>query len=916
MSSPHICLACRRRLGQLRPPRLVQWRSRATFISLSSNKPPATRDVRPPEGTSKAEVRSRPADGNQDDSVRVRKIASQPTPGDVLETLFEQTIQPPSARVVTKTLDDPQRSKDLYKAVEKLKDMVASSHPVKDAWAFFLEHFGPEATEARIGEFSKQTRVVPAYVVSTAYSLLNRLIQAKSNDPLSPSLPSSTEVLKVFHQIGSLRGREWHRLVSINLQALLRLRQQQAIDSENENCLFADLLGLWNLASRDSFQLTKFPAMESSAVYWSTLPPVLQRDADFVSKRQRGTNRVFGLLVPTFSKEEIDSMPLPILTLASFGVFSERSTARDALPIDITPLLIILGRVINTPKLDLGRYYEMAQNANLSLVTEYVKSNWPSIKQRASEVSQLAYSPVDKTLSKRMSDLQSLDPTTRFSLRQVHIGTMHRRLVNAMQRKNVREVDDLWSDVVKWPVDTTSQSTLTSGSSRGILTIHLVNYFMLIYMTLRQPNRAIDVWNFTIKSGMTPDCKTWRSMLDGCKAARDGEAVKQIWSRMLASKIVPDNHLWVSRVSALIHCRDVDSGIAAIDEMGRLWMEAARLKHPSMPQSQLQLVTDVTDVVKPSIEVVNVAVHGLLELGMTGAAYKILAWAGKFGVSPDIITYNTLLRQLIKGGHTKESMALLQRMQKTGIQADEYTFTIILDETLGDMEGLSPEESIEIVQSIFEDMISAGVMPGAHIYSKIIRQLLDGEGGGNMVAVDAVLAYMAKQNRDPGPVIYTMLMNYEFTRKPPNLDGARRIIERATAIAGGTDEVFWNKAIVGYASVGETGPALRILGRMQDSMGKVGWKSMRAVLLALIDNQQMELAKKLVDNAVIDNGGPFPSTDTSGIERQAGWNFWTLAREYGLVEQGRHLKEYETQKLTEETKEAQENLQYEPARVN
>ncbi|EKD21106.1 uncharacterized protein L3040_000857 [Drepanopeziza brunnea f. sp. 'multigermtubi'] len=907
MSSPHICLACRRRLGQLRPPRVVQWRSRATFISLSSNKPPATRDVRPPEGTSKEEVRSRPADGSHDDLVRVRKIVSQPTPGDVLETLFEQTIQPPSARVATKTLDDPQRSKDLYKAVERLKDMVASSHPVRDAWAFFLEHFGPEATEARIGEFSKQSRV-PAYVVSTAYSLLNRFIQAKSKDPLSPSLPSSTEVLKVFHQIGSLRGREWHRLVSINLQALLKLRQQQAKDSENENRLFADLLGLWNLASRDLSQLTKFPAMESSAVYWSTLPPVLQRDANFITKKQPGTNKVFGLLVPIFSMGEIDSMPLPILTLASFGVFSERSTARDALPIDITPLLIIIGRVINTPELDLGRYYDMAQNANLSLVTEYVKSNWPSIKQRASEVSQLAYSPVDKTLSKRMSDLQSLDPTTRFSLRQVHIGTMHRRLFNAMQRKNLREVDDLWSDVVKWPVDTTGASTLTSGSSRGILTIHLVNYFMLIYMTLRQPNRAIDVWNFTIKSGMTPDCKTWTSMLDGCKAARDGEAVKQIWSRMLASKIVPDNHLWVSRVSALIHCRDVDSGIAAIDEMGRLWMEAARLKHPSMPRSELQLVTDVTDVVKPSIEVVNAAVHGLLELGMTGAAYKILAWAGKFGVAPDIITYNTLLRQLIKGGHTKESMALLQRMQKTGIQADEYTFTIILDETLGDMEGLSPEESIEIVQSIFEDMVSAGVMPGTPIYSKIIRQLLDGEGGGNMAAVDAVLAYMAKQNRDPGHVIFTMLMNYEFTRKPPNLDGARRIIERATATAGGTDEVFWNRAIVGYASVGETGPALRILGRMQDSMGKVGWKSMRAVLLALIDNQQMELAKKLVDNAVIDNGGPFPSTDTRGIERQAGWNFWTLAREYGLVEEERHLKEYETPKLTEETKKAQENL--------
>ncbi|PVH86956.1 hypothetical protein DL98DRAFT_510408 [Cadophora sp. DSE1049] len=867
MSSPHICLACRRTIRQLRSTTVVQWRSRATFISLSNNKPRRTG-----ASSSKGEqLRSEEDDGFSATPPRRKPVRTRKdVPGDVLESLFEQTIHPQPPEVEDHT--DHESILEPYQKVQDLSKMMKDGAPYPDQWAFFVENFGPAVQRAKgIERIS-----MPSFLRPTISSMWHSIVQAKENGhPLPESLPTTTEMSRVYMELGYLHGHDWIEMVSHPLRTILKIRNGELNDPETEKRLTEDLIGAWNIACRDIGQLENFHD-SNSPLYWSTLPAISAADAVRVHRR-RGSHDVFGLLVPSFELTSLKTFP--VVALATYGLLTERTVAVEKLNVDVSPLLVVLSRIISIPGLDHSKIHSPYSISNVTQCSEYVKENWGEIRARATKMAQYHHPEVDKTKSERISRAPV----------QISVSYINRRLHEAFTKKNLRQVDEIWADVSKWPINTSN----VGGSSPepGTMSITLANYLILVYMGLRQPNRAIDVWNHMVQAGLTPTLRTWDSMMTGTINARDPQALEQVWTKMRSAQVEPDTICWATRVGGLLTCRKTDAGVAALDEMGRIWIEAARQKYPNMELSQLQLMNDVDGAVKPSIEVINAAIGALFKNNLPKAAYKILAWAGKFGIAPNVDTYNTLLRPLIRDGRSQEAMALLQRMHKTGVQPDSYTFTTILDETFRSMDGHTPEEASEIVQSVFSEMELAGVKPNIQIFGKIIRQLLPHEGvpPEELATVNAVIDTMNRQGVEPNAFIYTMLLEQYFAQKPPDMDGVRNTIERATNTKGGTDDIFWDRAIEGYARLNETGPAMRILGKVQASKGKVGWTAMRLLLLALVENQEWELAKTLVNNAVIDNGAPVP-LEVRGHERQLSWEFWRLARSFGLVEQGPELK--------------------------
>lgn len=791
-------------------------------------------------------------------------------PGDVLESLFEQTIHPQPLEEEQNT--DHESILEPYQKVQELSKMMKDGAPYPDQWAFFVENFGPIAQRSRgIERIS-----MPSFLRPTISSMWHAIVQAKEHGhPLPESLPTTTEISRVFMELGYLNGHDWIEMVSHPLRTILKMRNGELDDPELEKRLTKDLIGAWNIACRGIGQFENFHE-SNSPLYWSTLPSISTVDAMKVHKK-RGSHDVFGLLAPSFVLGSLKAFP--IVALTTFGLLTERTVATEELNVDLSPLLMVMSRVISIPGLDFSRIHSPYYASNVAQCSDYVKTNWSDIRARATEMAQYHHPEVDKTKSERMS---------RASV-QISVSYINRRLHEAFTKKNLRQVDEIWADVSKWPINTSGVEG--SSAEPGTMSIALANYLILVYMGLRQPNRAIDVWNHMVQAGLTPTLRTWESMMTGTINARDPQALEQVWTKMKMAQVEPDTICWATRVGGLLTCRKTDAGVAALDEMGRIWIEAARQKYPSMDLAQLQLRNDIEGAVKPSIEVINAAIGALFKNNVPKAAYKVLAWAGKFGIAPNVDTYNTLLRPLIRDGRSQEAMALLQRMYKTGVQPDSYTFTTILDETFRSLDGYTPEEANEIVQSVFAEMELAGVKPNIQIFGKIIRQLLphDGVAPGELATVNAVIDTMSKQGVEPNAFIYTMLLEQYFAQKPPDMDGVRNTIERASNTKGGTDEIFWDRAIEGYARLNETGPAMRILGRVQSSKGKVGWTAMRLLLLALVENQESELARTLVSNAVIDNGAPVP-LEVRGHERQLSWDFWRLARSFGLVDQGPELK--------------------------
>jgi pentatricopeptide repeat protein len=798
---------------------------------------------------------------------RVLRSTQGSAPGDDLEILFEKSLQAPSA---SKDVP-PQSGSSLepYKNAELLKQLLSGS-PLADSWRFFVEHFGPDTMRP---SFTENYKSIPPYVNSTAKELLRRIIHAKKADPLSQTLPSVTELSKVYLQLGRLHGPDWTEMMLILLQHILRFEQPPPATIEER--LIADLLGAWNVVCRLKGNIQHFPPPGSEFLNWSYIPPVSSSDVNRMY-RKRGPQTAFGILTPSFPVRHLEGIPM--IALATFSIITNDSDVAKTISASASPFIALLSQIISVPGLALDHVYGRAHSP--SFIADFVKSNWTTIRERASQISQSRQEAPERLAIVEKS----------FTDEPFRTSFINKRLKDALNRQNVREVDEMWSDVVQWPINKIQSTEMTNSHQpysmkRGTLTEELSNYFILIYMSLRQPNRAIDVWNHMLKSGLQPTLKTWDAMLSGCKASRDWMNLESVWSKMQASGVQPDVFCWTTRISGLIESYKVDSGIRALDEMGRIWLAAARKAHPKMKLERLRLLPEIGGAVKPTIQTINGAVAGLLRKQSPDAAHRILAWAGKYGITPDIITYNTLLRPLVRHGHTKEATSLLQQMQKAGIQADVATFTTILEETFRYSEHHTPEESRKTVDSIFYEMEEAGVTANLHTYAKIIYQLLQSSNE-NMLIVNAVMERMAKHGLQPSPQIHTSLVAYYFDQTPANLDAVRGVIERATMVVGGTDHFFWDRVVEGYARAGQTSHALRILGKVRSANQKVGYLALRMLLFALVKNEEWDSARSLVRNVILDTGGPLPE-DVHG--KLGEHKFWELAANLQLSDEVHNL---------------------------
>jgi pentatricopeptide repeat protein len=740
-----------------------------------------------------------------------------------------------------------------------------SRHAV-DCWQFFLEHFGPDAW--RKGSIDRKSSPSYLYIRDGSYSgraLLKRIIRAKDDDPFSTTLPAFTEVTTVYAQLGILHGPDWADMMFSLIERILKYRESPSKDDKLEDMLISDLVGSWNVVFR---QLGKNQhPVEGPPFDWSHVPPISSKNA-IQAYRKRGIQGCFALLTPSFSFHHIKD--IPVIAVATFTLLTQGHISEKKVVQEAATLVSSLGQVISVLSTESRPTAETRELA-AETVEEFVKTAWSETKELAARMD---VPPATKTPSSTPSHMSTRMSST----------FIHRRLQDAFVRRDGHEVDRLWGDMLKLPVkqeSTTDPEFQTSKNpQRGFLSVGICNYFILTYMALRQPSRAIDVWNYMVKSGLVPNLATWDSMMTGCKTSRDAKALENVWAKMLALRVQPDVVCWTTRISGLIECNQFDKAMRALDEMGRLWLAAARSKHGNLKVEELQHVDDVEGAIKPTTSTINAAISGLLKKHKVDAAHRILAWAGKFAIRPDIITYNTLLRSVIRNGQTQEAMALLQQMQDDGLEADVATFTTILDETFRYFDENTPEEQKEIIATIFSEMESAGVKANLHTYGKIIYHLLEREPT-DLTAVNAVVERMARQGLQPSPYISTMLVEYYFSRQPPDLDAVRVLIERSRMEPASVDNIFWDRVIEGYSRVGDTTSAVRILGKVNSGSSRISWTTLQKLLSSLVQNEEWDVARTLVRNAKIDSGGPLPE-HVHGKKDQH--RFWRLVAELELLD--------------------------------
>ena len=889
MNPSYICLACRRSLSRNRLQKVIQWRPKATFISLS-NEPSNTADDKSREDLLNL--------GNVDDAEkkrfagaralqeRRRQAPRQPSPyndGDLLEALFEESLKEPSTEKPPPTI-----SVEPYIHADTLRQMLAKKDgSVAEAWTFFVEHFGPEAwKEGKIDE-----RTVPKRLHSSNNLLVRKLIAAKRMDPVSLELPTIAEFTKIYSQLGMLRCSSWSEAMLVLLESLMKLESSPAEDPVHKRHLISDIVGAWNVVFRLVGKTQDFPSKDAPHD-WSHIPSVSISHSSNLHQRF-GSRGLFAQFAPMFPPRS--QISIPVVAVASFALLARDSMTDDMSIRDAMPLLSSLGTAISIAGFNVDSV--ATEESVPSLVNKFLKQTASQTKELASNMrSALGAAEAESSsisVSRPSSKFRSILNTSLSPSNRTDIASITKRLWDAMKRQDTPQVDSLWADAQQFQVVNERPNTRVDGvinpvrrSARGTLTADLCNYFVMIYMALHQPSRAIEVWNFMVRNGLPPTLKTWDSMMSGCKACRDSRALEDVWMRMRQLGVQPDVVCWTTRISGLIECNKLDKGIHALDEMGRLWVAANKggfegsRKQNKASKKKVVAVEGALGAVKPTIETINAALAGLLRRHQTEAAHRILAWAAKLDIKPNVITYNTLLTPLIRGGQSKHAMAILKQMQSEGIQADVATFTAILEETLLYSDELASAELKTITENVFSEMEAAGVKANVQTYGSMINQLLQGESG-DLRVVNAVMERMATQGVQPNTHIYTALVTHYFGRDPADLDAVRNLIEISKLEVGSVDHIFWDRVIEGYSRAGETTAAMRVLGELESRGNKCSWTAKQVLLSSLVQNDEWAIAKSFVKNVKEDSGGPKPAHKMKGQDGQK--RFWKLAAELELL---------------------------------
>ena len=819
-------------------------------------------------------------------SERRKQVPRQPQPwndGDQLEALFEESLKQPSTEA--KEVSQPITSVEPYIHADTLRKMLADrSCSVGDAWKFFVEHFGTEAW--RKGSIDQ--RSLPGNLHHTKTALARRIVTAKRMDPFSLDLPTVTEFSKVYSQLGGLNSQEWVGIMLVLLESLVKLDQASPEDPIHKERVTADVVGAWNVVFRRIGKAHDYPP-EGSPHDWSHIPSISANYAIQIY-RKLGVQGLFGQFAPMFPLRF--QYNIAVVAATTFALLTRESIADKAVVQEASSLISSLGVAISIRGVDVEKLARVG--CVPPSISKFLEESATRTKKIASNMQTALVE--DELGSKSLSDSRAspkfksiLESRSLSSTVRTDLSSISKRLYDAMGRQDVPQVNKLWSDVLHFPVAKETIIANEDGPESvskprpGILTHELCNYFIMIYMALRQPNHAIEVWNHMVKNGLSPNLRTWDSMMNGCKACRDHKALEDVWMKMLHLRVQPDVVCWTTRISGLIECNKADKAMHALDEMGRLWVAANQKKLDDPKKGSRKKAVDAQlalKAVKPTIETVNAAVAGLLRKRQPEAAHRVLAWASKFDITPNVITYNTLLTPLIRDGHSIEAMALLKQMQNEGIEADVGTFTTILDETFRYSDELTLEEQKEITDNIFSEMEGAGIKANLHTYGKMIYQLLQSMSG-DLTVVNAVMEHMVNQGIQPTTYIYTMLVNHYFAQEPADLDAIRNLIERARVEVGSVDNIFWDRVIEGYARAGDTTAAMRVLGKLESGGSHASWVTRQVLLTSLVQSDEWSIARSFVGNVKADTGGPAPDHEMKGKEGQQ--RFWRLAAELELL---------------------------------
>ncbi|KAI1313625.1 hypothetical protein F5Y03DRAFT_103630 [Xylaria venustula] len=875
--SKPVCLLCRLQVTQttISKTRAVPWQTqtapRLSTTSASQWGAAGAGEAAPHDATTSKPAPSKSSQANP----RLQRIASrrpspksnhpnsrvQPPrtriageqPSSRVDELFQQIVQEQQGLqdIARDASADAGPSIDLglVQAIGKLQEMMDGDAPVADAYRYFLSKISPA--------IQIPGTHVPHVYHKVKIALLDKLVTAKKADMFAEGLPTVADIFRSYAELDELKPKQWVVLVGELVERIVNMDPSVGAQSiaEHESqialrkAMLADLIESWKILSLPRLTISSSGEDQLTNNFWF---PRLDKFALTKFARKGNFIAAFNTVFPQYPQNYLGA-PVAVLAIATYTLMHDSQRCSVDVRQNATRFMSKVASLIT-----LVDYRDEALRKDLvnsfPKLEGYVMGLWPKIR------AYLSQKPVSldegSTEMYRIPGFSKGDRSVS-TFNAISIGN---RLSRLHATGSVKQMDRLWEEFVgsELPISEERAAQIRQHPQ-------LIDSFIKIRMTLNQPDKAVIAWNLLGKVGLKPSLRTWNLMLDGLRKARNIDGFKNIWTKLAKSGLKLDTAIWTTRVAGLIDCGDVEGGLRALEEMAKLWE-----KDPNMATA-----------VAPSIEPVNAAVAGLVQRKQQGVAEKVLAWAGRKGIQPDVVTFNTMLRLMIRDGNrSKDVEKLFAAMQAQGVRADEATFVIVLDASFSEGDIRNPEDQVNIVTNVASAMSAAGLELNMQTYGKMIYLLLRSNA---TAAAMAVVNHLYNRNLELSPHIYTMLIEHCFQQSPPALDSVHLLVQRRRHLDfDDMDYIFYDRVVKNYALIDETMAALDVYKHVVGAGSSVSLPTLYDLLLALLRQDRHEEARYLVncEKKRFEDQHPNPEEQVNYWANR----FWPLASQYNLLD--------------------------------
>ncbi|KAI0598522.1 hypothetical protein F4775DRAFT_554614 [Biscogniauxia sp. FL1348] len=765
-------------------------------------------------------------------------------PSSLTENLFHRIVQEQATQdsLINSPSSGQGTSLQLLDAVKTLQEMVDSGRPVAHAYAYLKTEIYPLVRQPR--------GYPPKDFPSVVLGLMEKIKAEKRADMFTDSLPSVADISRVYADIGGLKPLQWAALVGDLVRAILDpgAGNRNGQQSKRE-AMLTDLVESWKILSVPHVSVLHSHGNDIKDGWWI---PKLEK-ARLQSFAQNGNfTAAFDSLFPRYSANQLGA-PIAVLAIATYTVLTDgQRTPADVRQSALRFLTSVADIITFVPIPDdiLRREIE----GTFPDLEEYIMGQWPTVRSRLKTRLQAAHSHLSSTPAQSARS----PPRTYRATRTADGTDIGVALSEAFKKRNSNQVNRLWETFVG-PV-----TALTKEKAAELCGYpELFDSFVNVRMALNQPDEAMKVLNLMNMINLKPTLKTWSCMLDGCGAAGNAAGIKNVWTKLAGSGMKLDAVLWTNRVAGLIDSGDIRAGVQALEEMTRLWKADPKTRSNA--------------AIQPTIAPVNAALAGLIRRNHLDVATKLLHWARKQDIIPDIITFNTMLRAFIRNGRDGDVREIFKMMQAHGVQADAATFTIILDAAFSKYNPVDPKVQEKIVSETLSEMKALGLPVNMPTYGKMVYLLFHSD---SWQAAKALIEHIWATENRLSPYIYTMLVEYYFTRSPPDVKAVDRLLERRESfVDDDLDRAFYDRLIQGYAASGHPDVALKMYYRLTERGIPVILGSQDVLLMELLRHGREEDARKLVNNTRRHALERFGEDNTFWHHR-----FWHHAQRYNLID--------------------------------